>query len=233
MMLPSSLLTAIFLLATSTSAAPAPAADDGQWHPEQYGGAAVASTADSYGAATAILGSAAMGKPTMTVQTKPLDTTAPTYPLVAASQTKAVVASGAVAGTVTAASWESEVTWPAGCESWANPCPPGAKISGGGVAGYTNGFTSYLTETDSNGVITGMPTKATVAAGVTEAPSTMLTSTKAASNATFSSKGPSSTRTGFSSGQTEPVQSTGGAGALTIFSTSSVLIVGAVMAMLL
>ena len=66
--------------------------------------------------------------------------------------------------------WEYSVTWPAGCQTWANPCPSGAHISGGSAAGgaaYTNGFTSYLTETNSQGVITGMPSVATVGAGVT------------------------------------------------------------------
>ncbi|KPI44247.1 uncharacterized protein AB675_8593 [Cyphellophora attinorum] len=74
--------------------------------------------------------------------------------------------------------WATVVTWPAGCESWANPCPAGAKTSGvaptpaaeapatwSSDPNYTNGFTSYLTETDSNGVITGMPPKATSAGG--------------------------------------------------------------------
>jgi len=71
--------------------------------------------------------------------------------------------------------WETIVTWPAGCETWANPCPPGAHIAGGSTAGdasYTNGFTSYTTMTNSEGVITGMPSVATVAAGMSTTLST-------------------------------------------------------------
>jgi hypothetical protein len=221
MMLPSSLLASIFLFLASTKAAPAPlaAADDGQWRPAQYGGSLIAGS----------------GVPAVspTVQTKPLDTTAATPLLVAASQTKGVATAAATkAGTLTAAAWESSVTWPAGCELWANPCPSGAIISGGGVAGYTNGFTSYLTETNSDGIITGMPPVATVAAGVTGKAdaSTLSTITRGSSNDTItSSRTPSSTLTGFSSGQSDsPLQSNDAS----MLTTSSIIIAAAVMAFL-
>ena len=207
-------LASVFVLATTASAQ-----NDGQWHPSGYaaGGAAVSPT----------------------VQTWPLDTTAPTpsMPVVKTTkQTGVVVASAAGTATAKAAtgttdSWESQVTWPAGCEPWANPCPPGAKISGGGVAGYTNGFTSYTTETDSNGVITGMPTKATIAAGVSEAaqPTTMST-ISAASNATLATSSRSPTRS--SSGFSVQTQSASGATANAAFTASGLIIVGAVMAFL-
>jgi hypothetical protein len=204
MMLPSSLLASIFLLTTT-----AYAQDNGQWRPSQYGGAAAS---------------------VPTVQTSPLDTTAATPALV---QTTAKGSAGAAAIVATdvptpaTGGWESQVTWPAGCESWANPCPPGAKISGGGVAGYTNGFTSFLTETDSNGVITGMPTKATIAAGVSEAATTLSISTRS-SNETFSSRTPSSTQAGFSIETDGPAQSNG-AGATAV---SGLVIVAAAFALL-
>ncbi|KAF2399330.1 hypothetical protein EJ06DRAFT_531648 [Trichodelitschia bisporula] len=41
-----------------------------------------------------------------------------------------VVASPAAGG-----DWQTAVTWPAGCETWANPCPPGAHIAGGSIVG--------------------------------------------------------------------------------------------------
>ncbi len=64
------------------------------------------------------------------------------------------------------------VVWPAGCESWANPCPASAAVASApasvwsSASDYTNPFTSYTTMTNSNGIITGMPPKATVAGGV-------------------------------------------------------------------
>jgi hypothetical protein len=92
--------------------------------------------------------------------------------------------------------WETIVTWPAGCEAWANPCPPGAHISGGSIAGgessYTNAFTSYTTMTNSEGVITGMPSVATVAAGVS---TTLRTATTG-----VASSGANGTTNGFVAG---------------------------------
>jgi len=80
--------------------------------------------------------------------------------------------------------WRTRATWPVGCEEWANPCPQGVPLEDGGTArtlphnyvpvgsqsGYTNGFTSFLTMTDANGVVTGMPPVATLPAGVTKLP---------------------------------------------------------------
>jgi hypothetical protein len=80
--------------------------------------------------------------------------------------------------------WRTRQTWPVGCEEWANPCPQGVPLEGGGTArtlpnnfvpvgsqsGYTNGFTSFLSMTDANGVVTGMPPVATLPAGVTKLP---------------------------------------------------------------
>lgn len=206
-MLPSSLLASIFLLATSTYA------DDGLYHPSQYGGAAVATL-------------------TPTVQTMPLDTTAATPSMPAVKNSGAVASQAlttAVAATGTGG-WESQVTWPAGCESWANPCPSGAKISGGGVAGYTNGFTSYTTETDSNGVITGMPAVATVGAGVSvasNASTTLSTITESVRTLSTTTRNPSSTQSGF------VVQSatSNGAGSLAVFGSSSLVVVAAAFAL--
>ena len=73
-----------------------------------------------------------------------------------------------------AAPTQAAVTWPAGCESWANPCPasaimsaaPAGETAWSSASDYTNPFTSYTTMTNSNGIITGMPPKATVASGV-------------------------------------------------------------------
>jgi hypothetical protein len=98
--------------------------------------------------------------------------------------------------------WQTVVTWPAGCESWANPCPSGAHVAGGGktttetatgTASYENGFTSYTTMTDANGVITGMPSKATIPAGVIMTQgTTLVTAVKSAvGNSSFTSKTPS------------------------------------------
>ena len=81
------------------------------------------------------------------------------------------------AGAVTSGSapTAAAVTWPAGCETWANPCPASAIVSAAvataapeswsSASDYTNGFTSYTTMTNSNGIITGMPPKATIASG--------------------------------------------------------------------
>lgn len=81
--------------------------------------------------------------------------------------------------------WLTQVTYPAGCEQWANPCPSGAIIAGGGSvatptdaatwdasAPFSNANTIYTTQTNSVGIITGMPS---VGAGVTEG-SSMVTS---------------------------------------------------------
>jgi hypothetical protein len=164
MLLPSSLLVSLFLLTAPALAAPA---DDGQWHPA---------------------GTANQGAGAGTVQTQTEAATQVTATRVGTTTAALVATAKAQTGTV-AADWQTVVTWPAGCEKWANPCPPGAPIAGGGVAGghtatgraqptvtadvgaatslaYENGFTSYTTMTDENGVITGMPSKATVAAGV-------------------------------------------------------------------
>lgn len=98
--------------------------------------------------------------------------------------TSAPVETSVAAQATGTADWETQVTWPAGCESWANPCPAGAHISGGSVAGgstntaeesgYTNAFTSLTSMTNSVGIITGMPSKATVAAGVTSSAGSTL-----------------------------------------------------------
>ena len=121
-----------------------------------------------------------------------------------------------------APNWETIVTWPAGCETWANPCPPGAHISGGSTAGdasYTNGFTSYTTMTNSEGVITGMPSVATVAAGISTTLSTATVGAASSgandSSGTFVVPTGSSTTNGFvvgtATGSVKGSTSTGGA----------------------
>lgn len=86
--------------------------------------------------------------------------------------------------------------------------------------------------TNSDGIITGMPPKATVAAGVTvkaaESASTLSTVTKGA-NDTITSTRPSSTLTGFSAGQSESPLQGNDAGAL---KASSLLIAAAMVAFL-
>ena len=165
-----SLLVSFFLIASPCLAAPA-SGDDGQYYPVSQ-------------AATTTTAAAITAAPAAPIQT--------------------------YTGT---GDWATAVTWPAGCESWANPCPPGAPIAGGGVAGgahtatdkpqgtgstapYENGFTSYTTMTDANGVITGMPPKATIPAGVTA--STLVTSVKSSGNYSLTSIGSKTgTQTGF------------------------------------
>ena len=165
------LLISLFLVASPCLAAPAPGGDDGLWHPASQ--AAV-----------------------------PTTTAAPVVVVSSPPSTQTYVAPG---------NWETAVTWPAGCESWANPCPAGAHVAGGGTAGahastekpqgtgttapYENGFTSYTTMTDANGVITGMPPKATIAAGVSA--STLVTAVKSSGNFSLTSTG---ARTGTQSG---------------------------------
>jgi hypothetical protein len=227
MMLPSSLLVSLFLLSSTTFA------DDGQYHPNQYEGvtttaAAVTQetvTAKAFGSATAVAPTAVISvtKATGTVKATGIVSQAPT-------------------GTAAAATggWEDTVTWPVGCESWANPCPPGAHISGGAIAGtgypsgYDNGFTSYLTETDSNGVVTGMPTKATVAAGVetTGAATTLKTSASASGNRTVNLSNPSSTQNGFST-DTSSAQQTNDAGRAVFVRNSVLMVVVAVLVAML
>jgi hypothetical protein len=154
MLLPSSLLISLFLLTHQSTALPV--ADDGMWHPASY----------------------------TSVAPIVVSATAGVTPPVHATTAAVAVSKATTLAQAASADWQTAVTWPAGCESWANPCPAGAHISGGAVATgvasqltvtgidgvttpYENGFTSYTTMTDSNGVITGMPAKATVAAGVT------------------------------------------------------------------
>jgi hypothetical protein len=120
-----------------------------------------------------------------------------------------VTAAPVAATTAAVQNWETIVTWPAGCESWANPCPAGAHVAGGGAAAtgtvkaaaaasgsvsvsnsdepYENPFTIYTTMTNSDGVITGMPPVATVAAGVTDATTlSTVTRTSSSSSSSFS-----------------------------------------------
>jgi hypothetical protein len=118
--------------------------------------------------------------------------------------TTAAPAVSEATGAYNPSAWLTQVTYPAGCQSWANPCPSGAVIAGGGEAtaaaptvtdsaawgssdaSYTNGFTSFTTMTNSEGIITGMPSKATIAAGVTTTPSfqtSMASMSSAASSA--------------------------------------------------
>ncbi|KIW02881.1 uncharacterized protein PV09_05931 [Verruconis gallopava] len=215
MMRPSSILVSLALLTSATLA------DDGQYHPDQYGagtttGTATATlrtyTAQAYGTATT--------SPT-TVVASQLDKTSG-----AGSQVTATASENDATAT---AGWESQVTWPAGCEEWANPCPSGAHISGGSIAGYTNGFTSFLTETNSNGVITGMPSKATIPAGVqtTSISATTLLTATSTSNSTSAPSSASSTQSGFTTG-TSSAQQSNGAGINTVSAFSMLLVVAAV-----
>jgi hypothetical protein len=69
--------------------------------------------------------------------------------------------SGAVASpTPTGGEFLGSMTWPAGCESWTKPCPPGAPVSGGGRAGGnsqtgssadTSDFVMWYPLTDASG----------------------------------------------------------------------------------
>jgi hypothetical protein len=204
--MPSSVLLSIFLLTAPTLSAPAQA-DDGMWHPA---GQDQAST----WAPTATL-AAASWKSSETA-TK--------------ATTKAVAAT--VATPVAGADWQTAVTWPAGCELWANPCPPGAKIAGAtGTASYENPFTSYTTMTDENGVITGMPPKATVAAGVTA----KSTSNSSVTLKTLTStSGSSTTVSGFNFGSSatarpSTVTTNGAAGLRTSFLLGAVAVVAALL----
>lgn len=155
--------------------------NNGQWEPSTtaaYG---------SYGEETSVQESGQEGA-TATIQTYPTATESEAQGVYPTSATYAItsapVETNAGAQASDTANWETQVTWPAGCESWANPCPPGAHISGGSIAGgstntgeesgYTNAFTSYTSMTNSEGVITGMPSKATVAAGVTNSAGSTL-----------------------------------------------------------
>lgn len=174
-------------------AAPAMAYDDGQW---RANGAAGAGT----GTGSQAAGNAQQQQPN----------SANTTPVAQAVATPAANSNPDA--------WQKSVTWPAGCQSWANPCPSGAIIAGGGVAAaatnnpanpaitptapYSNDFTSYTTQTDSRGVITGMPSVATVAAGVSSSASTTLT-TSVRGNLTTTQRS-SSTQSGFSQSTSRP-----------------------------
>jgi hypothetical protein len=180
MLLPASLLISLFLLTNPSTSSPIamPVADDGMWHPSSYAGAATVATTT----AAAVAGSVGVPYSQMTISAVAGETTTAAVEATSwhATTTAAVaVTKATTVATAAAASgdWQSVVTWPSGCHSWANPCPSDAIVSG---ATYTNGFTSYTTETDSNGVITGMPAKATVAAGVSA--STLSTAAKATSD---------------------------------------------------
>lgn len=227
MILPSSLLVSLFLLTTSTLA------DDGQYHPDEYsGGSGATTTADAASEITVTaqaFGSASA--PTAVISATATATDKATGIVSPKATTKAATGTAAAS---TGGDWQMQVTWPVGCESWANPCPPGAHISGGGIAGgasatssgeYTNGFTSYLTETDSNGVITGMPTKVTVAAGVETASAAPTTLTTATSNKTVNLSSPSSTQDGFSAGTSSALSSSSGTGRTMVAGGSTVMAV--------
>jgi hypothetical protein len=226
--LPSTLLISLFLT-LPISASPI-AADDGMWHPSGVQAGTTATTALAV----------ATGKPytQMTVTAAAGETTtAATHAMTTAAVAVTKASSVAAAG----GDWQASVTWPAGCEAWANPCPAGAHISGGGIAGgagatgssaYENGFTSYTTMTDANGVITGMPPKATVAAGV----STMSTAIKASNSsaaattvAAMSSKTSSGT---FSFATTKAAQSNGAAEMKVFGSFTLIAAVGTLFALL-
>lgn len=196
--LPSSLLLSILLLTIPSLSAPAPVADDGMWH---AAGQAQAST----------------WAPTATTPFSQMTVTAKDGVTATGSKvTTPAVAPTALTSAATG-DWQSAVTWPAGCELWANPCPSGAHIVGGatvtsaaatgtatGTASYENGFTSYTTMTDANGIITGMPPKATIAAGVTAKVSNSTTLSTRTSSSGSSSTGafsqPSATRAASSNG---------------------------------
>ncbi|KAE9969083.1 hypothetical protein BLS_008245 [Venturia inaequalis] len=184
--LPSSLILSILLLTTKSLSAPAPApvADDGMWHPA---GQAQASTWAATATTPTWQGSTISGAG---VPYSQMTATAP------GSQTTTPAVAPTALTSAASGTWQTAVTWPAGCELWANPCPPGAHVIGGatvtgatatGTASYENGFTSYTSMTDANGVITGMPPKATVAAGVTGHASNSTTlSTKTGSSGSSS-----------------------------------------------
>ena len=163
-------------------------ADDGLWHP---GTTQVAAAGGQWGA------SAPAANQWTQAATPTIVVSAPTQAPPAAS-----------------GDWQLSVTWPAGCEKWANPCPPGAPISGGGIAGgatasgagtksYENPFTSYTTLTNSAGVITGMPAVSTVPAGVSNTASGSTLSTAVRSGAISTTaranlSASATTRAGFS-----------------------------------
>lgn len=210
--LPSSLILSILLLTTPSLSAPV--ADDGMWHPAGQAQAqastwAPTATTPTWQAST--LSGAGVPYTQMTVTAKDGVTTATGSKVT----TTPVVAPTAVTSSATG-DWQSAVTWPAGCELWANPCPSGAHVIGGatatgaaatgtatGTTSFENGFTSYTSMTDANGVITGMPSKATIAAGVTGKVSNSTTlSTRTVSSGSSSTGAfsqPSATRTATSS----------------------------------
>jgi hypothetical protein len=234
--LPSSLILSIFLLTAPSLSAPAPApvADDGMWHPAGQSQASTWAPTTTLAATSLKPSVSGAGIPysQMTVSASVGETSTK-------ATTKAVAAT--VATPAAGADWQTAVTWPAGCESWANPCPAGAHISGGatatgaagsatGTGSYENGFTSYTTMTDSNGVITGMPPKATIAAGVTVKPSNSSVTLKTLTSS--GSSGSSSTSSGgfsFSTTTAKPVSANSAAS----LSGSIVLGAAAVVAALL
>jgi hypothetical protein len=227
-------MLSILLLTTPSLSAPAPApvADDGMWHPS--GAQASTWTPTTTAAAGSLKPSASSaGVPysQMAVTAKDGAT---------ASKVTSLTVAATVATPSAGADWQSAVTWPAGCETWANPCPPGAHIVGGatatgGAAGtatgtdsYENGFTSYTTMTDSNGVITGMPPKATIAAGVTVKPSSNSSVTL---KTLTSSPGSSGTSSGFSfsSSTAKPATANGAASMSAPFVLGAAALVAALL----
>lgn len=154
-----------------------------------------------------------------------LSTTASALPQEWSASVAATTIAPIVATSAAPVNWETAVTWPAGCESWANPCPAGALTSGMAPtptavtwpagcqtwadpcpatalvsAGepYSNPFTSYTTMTNSAGIITGMPSVATSAGGV----ASVLSEQSVAEGATSS---PTTLKTAISSGASSSV----------------------------
>lgn len=186
-------------------------ADTGAWGagstPAVDGGVSPAAGGDTWGAS-----------PTAAVDSWAASPTAVGGEGWAATTVAPVAGSAGVATPYDPNAWETQVTYPAGCQTWANPCPSGAIQAPGtevaptatGSAAweasgpYTNGFTSYLTQTNSAGIVTGGPSVQTVAAGVSSTPSMQTTVAPGSSstsidvfgaNATTSS--PTGTSTGF------------------------------------
>jgi hypothetical protein len=142
------------------------------------------------------------------------------YTTAVAVTTPAVITAAPIAPTSAApVNWETAVTWPAGCETWLNPCPAGALTSGvapspaavtwpagcqtwanpcpasaiiSAASPYENPLTSYTTMTNSVGIITGMPPVATSAGGVASVLSEQSMAVATSSMMTMVSSGESS-----------------------------------------
>jgi hypothetical protein len=162
-------------------------ADDGLYHPQSYAGFQGSGN-----------GNANANSPTAVASIN-------TFTAATTISAKAQATSAATAAPV---NWQTQVTWPAGCESWANPCPPGAIIVGGSTAGgsRTEVPASAGTLKAASAVASGSTTK--IGPGASSTLSTLVRG----QNSTYASPTRSSTGSGFSqsTGTSRPLMSNDG-----------------------